>query len=106
VRDFQLDGADQRYYEALALRKLGQEEAARARLASLQDTATRALGQTPREADASRGTSDREATARYLAGLAHIGMGQREQGRLELKRALELRPDLLPAKAALDFLDY
>lgn len=107
VRDFQLDGADQRYYEALALRKLGQEDAARARLASLLETATRALAQAPGEVDGSRRRPpDREAMARYLAGLAQIGLNQPEQGRLELKKALELRPDLLPARVALGLLYY
>ncbi len=86
-------GSDQRYYEALALRKLGQNEAARERLSSLLDAANRTLDQKP---DASR-----EARARYLKGLALIGAGQRQEGRAELQRALQLRPDLLPAKVAL-----
>lgn len=95
-RDPQLEAADQRFYEALALRKLGREEAARVRLTSLLEMATSAVGQTPA----------RQAMARYLAGLAHIGLNRPEQGRLELQKALELRPDLLPAKVALGPLHY
>ncbi len=81
------DRADQRYYEALALRRLGQEQAARARLQLLLDASAR--------------TND-QAMAQYLAGLAHLGLNQQEQGRRELTKAIELRPDMLPAKMALE----
>jgi tetratricopeptide (TPR) repeat protein len=90
-RDAALEGADQRYYEALILRKLGQEQAAHARLVSLQEVAARML----------KGTPAQGAQGHYLAGLAHLGLRQQEQGRRELRKALELRPDLLGAKMAL-----
>ncbi len=77
----------ERYYEALALRRLGQEQAARARLQLLLDASAR--------------TND-QAMAQYLAGLAHLGLNQQEQGRRELTKAIELRPDMLPAKMALE----
>ena len=79
--------ADQRFYQAQALRRLGREQAARERLESLLEISTR--------------TRD-EAMAHYLAGLAHLGLDQQEQGKKELTRALELRPDLLAAKMALE----
>jgi tetratricopeptide (TPR) repeat protein len=90
------DGADQQYFEALALRKLGREQTARERLMALLKTATRILEQkTP-----DRG---REAMARYLAGLARVGLGRFKEGLQDLRRALELRPDFLAAKMALDY---
>jgi tetratricopeptide (TPR) repeat protein len=79
--------ADQRYFEAMALRKLGRNEDARARLQALLD--------------ASRSARD-QAMAQYLAGLAHLGLDQQELAKRELAKALELRPDLLPAKMALE----
>jgi hypothetical protein len=63
---------------------------------ALLKTATRILEQkTP-----DRG---REAMARYLAGLARVGLGQFKEGLQDLRRALELRPDFLAAKMALDY---
>jgi tetratricopeptide (TPR) repeat protein len=90
------EGADQRYYEALALRKLGQEEAARAGFQSLLDLANRLREQQSPE-------PGRMAAAHYLAGLAHLGLGRRDEGHRELTKALDLRPDLLAAKMALTY---
>jgi tetratricopeptide (TPR) repeat protein len=91
-----IEGADQRYFEALALRELGREEESRARFQSLLDFSARVLEQRPTD-------KAREATARYLKGLAQLGLGQPDAGRRELNAALELRPDLLPAKIALAY---
>jgi tetratricopeptide (TPR) repeat protein len=88
------DSGDQQYFEALALRKLGREQTARERLTALGDMATRLLEQASSDAG-------REARARYLAGLAHMGLGRLEEGRRELQKALQTRPDFLPAKMAL-----
>ncbi|MPZ21170.1 MAG: DUF5107 domain-containing protein [Luteitalea sp.] len=102
-----LVGADQRYYQALALRQLGEEEQAEASLKELLDLANRSLAEASEAEDDSdgfvRGTSGRrrDATAHYVAGLAHLGLNRQEEAAKVLKEALELSPDLLGAKTVL-----
>lgn len=102
-----LVGADQRYYQALALRELGQEEQAESRLKALLDLAERSLddaAQDDEDADVllQRTLSRRrDATARYVAGLAHLGLNRQQEAAQALEQALELSPDLLAAKTAL-----
>jgi tetratricopeptide (TPR) repeat protein len=94
----------QRYYQALAQRKLGRNTDAETTLRSLLDSANRALEREPEE---SSGASEppsahsRAASAHYVAGLARLGLGDVERARQEFGEALRSRPDLLGAKAAL-----
>lgn len=103
-RGASFDGVRQ-YYQALALRKLGQTEKADALFRSLVEAATRQL-QTP--ARKSLGGSRRRLSAReqttaahYMAGLGYLGLNDKEKARLSMKQALESSPDHLGAKIAL-----
>ncbi len=93
----------QKYYQALAQRKLGQSGDAETSLRSLSDTATRMLEPPPR--DTGRGTraptQNRLAQAHYLAGLAQLGLGDKSKAKEDFSRALEMDPGLLGAKSAL-----
>jgi tetratricopeptide (TPR) repeat protein len=103
---FNSNRSAERYYAALAQRKLGQNEEADAALNSLLEAA---------EADLQRETTPGQAGQRerrfrnagpgfshYLAALAHLGLGQNEAAKEQLTAALAASPDLLGAKTALD----
>jgi tetratricopeptide (TPR) repeat protein len=97
----------QRYYQALAQRKLGQNTEANAALKSLLEAAQRALEPGAATDEGNESNEERmsvrlnEALARYVAGVAHAGLGDKEKAKQELTGALELRPDHLGAKVAL-----
>jgi tetratricopeptide (TPR) repeat protein len=105
------DRSAQRYYRALAQRKLGQDSAAGSTLRALIEAATRALERdAAREdasevADARRSSRVREALAHYVAGLGHFGLGETEKARQEFTQALQARPDHLGAKLELAHLE-
>jgi tetratricopeptide (TPR) repeat protein len=98
----------QRYYQALALRQLGQGDKADPILRELLASGAAALkqadapetgggfggrqGQTPRS---------RTAAAHYVAGLGYSGLGDKDKARAEFSAALASAPDLLGAKLAL-----
>ena len=91
-----------RYYQALALQKLGQSAPAETIFRELAATvapasATAALA-SPEERQALRA---RVANAHFTAGLGHAGLGEKEAARTELNAALAASPDHLGAKAAL-----
>ncbi|HEU5078800.1 MAG TPA: DUF5107 domain-containing protein [Opitutaceae bacterium] len=100
-----------RYYQALALRKLGQGEradaimreivaAADARLSSMQSAGRDSTAQ-----DFARGSPRMQsARAHYVAGLGHAGLGDKENARNEFTEALASAPDYIAAKLALDLL--
>jgi tetratricopeptide (TPR) repeat protein len=75
------------YFRALALRKLGREDEAK--------TALQALAQTSAPA------GPRAFQAHYAAGLGHLGLGEKEQAREELKQALAINPAHAGARAAM-----
>jgi tetratricopeptide (TPR) repeat protein len=96
----------ERYYLALAQRKLGRSAQADAALKNLLEAAKANL---EREATTGQNvqTERRSRSAgpgfsHYLAGLAHWGLGQNEAAKEQLTAALAASPDLLGAKAALD----
>jgi tetratricopeptide (TPR) repeat protein len=105
------DRSGQRYYQALAQRKLGQTAEADAALKNLLDAANRALEQHAGTADSSglgggrQSSGDREALAHYVAGLAHLGLGETDKARQEFRSALQAKPDHLGAKVELVFLE-
>ncbi len=98
----------ERYYAALAQRKLGQNEQADAALKSLLEAAKANLEREATTGQAAqrerRSRSAGPAFNHYLAGLAHLGLGQNEAAKDQLSAALAASPDLLGAKAALDSL--
>jgi tetratricopeptide (TPR) repeat protein len=102
------DGSAQRYYHALAQRKLGHKTEAESTLRALIEAAHRTLearADTSESADARRSPGVREALAHYLAGLGHQGIGDTQNAQREFTRALQARPDHLGAKTALAHLE-
>jgi tetratricopeptide (TPR) repeat protein len=99
----------QTYYQALAQRKLGQNDEADTLFRRLVAAGDRALGQTEPGGDggAPRRRSSpaaRAALAHYAAGLGHLGLGEKEKARQEFTLALKAAPDTLGAKAELEWL--
>jgi tetratricopeptide (TPR) repeat protein len=96
----------ERYYLALAQRKLGRSAQADAALKDLLDAAKADLErETTTDQNVPTGRKSRSAGpgfSHYLAGLAHLGLGQNEEAKEQLTAALAASPDLLGAKAALD----
>jgi tetratricopeptide (TPR) repeat protein len=100
------DQAPQRYFQALAFRKLGQQAEADAILRDLVETATRAIRDAPSPIDRSASVSiqrsqrDRLAQAHYLAGLGYLGLGQKDKALETFRLSLQARPDHLGARMA------
>jgi hypothetical protein len=91
------------YFGALARKELGQKADANADLKRLLDSANAALAKEP-SAESGRTRRHRTpevALAHYLAGLSYLGLGESEEGKAELRLALQAAPDLLGAKCAL-----
>jgi tetratricopeptide (TPR) repeat protein len=101
------DRSVQVYYQALAQRKLGRTAEAETALKNLLDAARRVLERESEPADASEQTSQRQSPrnrgtlAHYVAGLAHLGLGEKDTARTEFESALRATPDFLPAKTEL-----
>jgi len=97
----------QRYYQALSLRRLDQADKAEPIFRGLLNDATAALtneGTLDLPATVSQRQSRRfrAASAHYLAALGHLGLSENDQARQELTQALQVCPDHLGAKLALD----
>ncbi|HXR07264.1 MAG TPA: DUF5107 domain-containing protein [Candidatus Acidoferrum sp.] len=92
ARGASLDRQAGSYYQALARRALGQTDEADRALHTLLDNANRDL----------QGASARAASAHYSAGLAHLGLGEKEQARAEFELALRAVPDSLGPKMELN----
>jgi tetratricopeptide (TPR) repeat protein len=96
----------QRYYQALALRKLGETDRANAIFREL----TNAGSDSPTDsgsADASSAPGrpnqrSRLAAVHYAAGLGRLGLGETEQAKAEFKQALAASPDHPGARASLE----
>jgi tetratricopeptide (TPR) repeat protein len=105
-----LAGRAGRYYQALALRELGENARADALLRDLVTAGSSALTPAANEAVdpnnsnfANRESAQsRTAMAHYIAGLGHAGLGEKDKARAELEAALAGTPDLLGARLALD----
>jgi tetratricopeptide (TPR) repeat protein len=98
----------QAYYQALALRRLGQTEKANKLMQGLVDAANESLQKAP----AMNGTLEerrreraRLAAAHYAAGLGYSGLEDKPKAKAELGKALEASPDHAGAKSALESLD-
>jgi tetratricopeptide (TPR) repeat protein len=103
------------YYQALAMRKLGGEEAARGRLEELRDHALRSLEEGREsgfatsvpsfvffEDDPTRGNRIRHS---YMLGLAHLGLDEIDAARQAFKEVLALDVNHLGAQKELRRLD-
>ena len=92
------------YFGALARKGLGQQADADAELKRLLDSANASLARepSPESGRSRRHRTPEVALAHYLAGLSYLGLGETEQGKAELRLALQAAPELLGAKAELD----
>jgi tetratricopeptide (TPR) repeat protein len=97
----------QAYYQALALRKLGQADKATALLRQLVDKANQTLQGAPAKVDLSapldtlRAQRAALATEHYAAGLGYLGLNEPQKAKEEFTKALEDSPDYVGARAAL-----
>jgi tetratricopeptide (TPR) repeat protein len=98
------------YYQALANRKLGDSSAAEDALKKLLEVAKADLAKeeiTDRNVQTERRPrSAGPGYSHYLAGLAHLGLGENEAAKEQFTAALAASPDLLGAKAAWNELHY
>jgi len=94
------------FYQASASRKLGKSSAAEDALRKLLEAANadleraEASGQDVQTARKSRSAGP--GFSHYLAGLAHLGLGENEAAKEQFTAALAASPDLLGAKVALN----
>jgi tetratricopeptide (TPR) repeat protein len=92
------------YYKALAERKLGDVDAAKAALNQLLQAAepsTEKAGAEQSPSGRKRARRSAPGLGHYLAGLAYLGLGDKESAAKEFTAALVASPELLGAKAAL-----
>jgi tetratricopeptide (TPR) repeat protein len=94
------------FYQASANQKLGNSSAAEQALKQLLEAAD---GDLQKEKDNGQAAPPQRKSRNggpglnhYLAGLAHLGLGEKEAAREQFHAALEASPDLLGAKAALE----
>jgi tetratricopeptide (TPR) repeat protein len=104
-----LAGRASGYFQALALRKLGQNDRAETifrELIAAGESAPAPASDSP-EAQSDEGLSARArtATTNYIAGLGHVGLGETEKAREDFTAALTASPDHFGAKIALEQLD-
>jgi len=101
----------QRYYKALSLRKLGQNENVEEIFQDLVKSGNEALQQTSSQIDffakfgEQQSRRTRLADAHYMAGLGYLGLNEKDKARQEFNQALEAGPDHLGAKTMLAQLD-
>jgi tetratricopeptide (TPR) repeat protein len=96
------------YFQALALRKLGQNDRADAGFRELVEAGEAALAASD---SAEKQSGDalsprvRTATANYIAGLGYAGLGETEKARANFDAALAAMPDHFGSRIALQQLD-
>ena len=97
-------------FQALAKRKLGQATDAEQTLHDLLQTADRSLAVTDEPASTAESSGSRlsprahAALAHYVAGLAHLGLGEVDPARTEFELALKSAPDSLGPHGELSLL--
>ena len=101
------EGSEVGYYQGLALRKIGRHEEAEKMFESLIQTGKERLGQAPAmdffaKFGERQSAIVRQADAHYLLGLGYLGMGKNEEGKAELKKALELNINHAAARRRLE----
>jgi tetratricopeptide (TPR) repeat protein len=104
----QLAARAARYFQALAFQKLGQNDKAGPVFLELVDAGAAALKPSENETvspSSQQPANSRIATAHYLAGLGHAGLGEKEKARAEFNAALAAAPDHLGAKTALALIE-
>jgi tetratricopeptide (TPR) repeat protein len=99
-----LDRQVQMYYQALAKQKLGQVDDAKVTFRAILGAADRAAAQSDSAGETFGvriSPSVRQATAHYVAGLAHLGLGEMAAAKGEFESALKSAPDALGPHAEL-----
>ena len=96
-----------RYYQALALEKLGQSDRARTIFGALIDSGTKSLGSSPEskapfQSNATPAQRALVADAHYMVGLGQLGLNNQDQARQEFALALKASPDHYAAMQALN----
>jgi tetratricopeptide (TPR) repeat protein len=101
-------GGAQVYYQALCLRKVGQEDKAKPLFQSLID-GSRNAQPAGRGGGGGFGRSQsaraRDAATHYSTALGYLGLNDRVKAKDELRQAVTLSPDLLAARQMLGSLD-
>jgi tetratricopeptide (TPR) repeat protein len=96
-------GTAQAYYQGLTYQKLGQPEKAQALFQGLVQSGRNELQQ-PAPRVGGRVGRARPAHAHYLAGLGYLGLHDHVQAKAELSLAVQISPDLVGARTALESL--
>jgi len=98
----------QRYYQALAQRKLGQSDQANAIFRELANASSQSPPDPGSDAAPTSGARQNQrsrlAATHYVAGLGHLGLGEDDQAKAEFKQALEASPDHPGVSAGLRWL--
>ncbi len=101
----------QSYYQALSLRQLGQTDRAATMLRDLVTAAHSALQQGPAELDPNmspdklRSQRFSLSSAHYAAALGYMGLDDKQNAKRELARALEISPDNVGARSAMEYIE-
>jgi len=101
----------QLYYQALALRQIGREEEAKTIFREIRRAGELLLADAPEDIGYFSSFGERQsrrvrlASAHYLTGLGHAGLGQQEMARSRFEAALDASPDHLGARMALADID-
>jgi tetratricopeptide (TPR) repeat protein len=101
-----LEGSELRYFQVLALRRLGRETEASEMVKNLLKMGTEELASASDAAssaklEGTRSVSARLAHAHYLLGLASLGQGQRQRAKEEFQRVLDQDMNHLGARTQL-----
>jgi tetratricopeptide (TPR) repeat protein len=102
--------SEDRYFKAVALRHLGRDGEAQSIFHALVASAGTAARSTFSQIDSSASVTAQEAhrerlaLVHYIAGLGHLGLGERDKARQELSECLKISPHHLGAKTALESL--
>jgi tetratricopeptide (TPR) repeat protein len=98
------DRSVQQYYQAMAMQRLGQAEAARKLFASLVEAGAAKDDDAGAAVGSRTGLSprNRAADAHFLSGLGHDGLGEKAQAHSEFEAALASTPDDLEAELAIE----
>ena len=94
------------YYRAMSLKKLGENEKAAAIFKQLVDSGNEMVDRRSGSDFFSKfgerqSQRTRLASAHYIAGLGHLGLGETEKAKEEFNQALKAKPDHLGAKLTL-----
>jgi tetratricopeptide (TPR) repeat protein len=101
----------QLYYQALALRKLGENDKAQTIFRSLVTDGMAAIGERSSQLDLSASMDEQNsqraslAMAHYVAGLGYLGLGETGTARNHLNEALKVSPAHVGARTSLAMMD-